>query len=635
MYRTPRAFVQFIGESDEVYNLSPDNILSVSTSKSLSSPAGSFEILFKSGEERTSSTSTAIFNSPATKPIDWWLERIHPMTVAIIAIGSQDDVAIAQRQLSTGTQPARGSSAQLPREFMAALPEADRLALERVVLMVGLVEDCSLSVSMTSEGPQRSLRVAGRDFGKILLDDNLTRLARARAVTREQETRMIVVGEVEQDMYQRFMDRASINSSNNSMFWKTMSRAGSDSKIPLLEVLTNIIDRAPSYNIQLSNRRTLKNYFDVGAVSVSDNGRTADLTTSRVIMSDDLQLMSVRATMTLLLAQGPVFSCLVTFAPPPLAEMFVDTYGLEARLVVRRPPFYRAASMPKFIESMEAFMRKARRGPSGIDFIKSTFTGLLQNTTDEFATSDAQGRMGPRGLVHEIDKSRVLSLSLTRSMANVISIYQIYPTILMRGEASETALNQGVTSYLYDLAAAQRYGTTRTFRHGCPWDLLEQQVTASRSSAVRRITAVASDFAIETRGEGANSRRDVKLLKPNVGSTELSLACAETMRQYFYNRDNPAMLSGQIAVTGNTSYRIGDRVRLPQYNDTIFYVEGVQHSYQYGRAFVTTLSVSRGQPFVYPSERIVPYTDTMEPVLDPHGTATRIARDAWTPPRSP
>lgn len=620
-YRTPRAYVQFIGESDEVYNLSPDNILGVQTSKSLSNPAGSFEIVFKGGTGKTSQSTTGL-TANSENSLDWWMARLHPMTLVILTIGAQNDLELVERKLSP-FNPSPGmrrpeTPPPLPKDFMASLTPTERNQLDRSIVMIGLVEECTLNVTMTPTGPQRAIRVVGRDMGKLLLDDNLTRLARAQTVTREQEIRMITVGDVGDDEWLRFMDRASINGTANSMFWKSLSTLGSDAKIPLLEALTNIVARAPSYNVQLSDTRRLQDYFDVGFVGTISESQ-ADLSTSRVLMGEDLKQMAVRATMLLFTYQGPIHTALAYFAPPPLAELFVETRGLEARLIVRRPPFYRPGTMPGMVQAMRDYLTQAQRPEViGRDGVQTIIDGLSPyiGDTDEFVTSDPAGRQGVRGICHTIPAFQVITYAVSRSMAGAVSVYQIYPTILMRGEASDSALQQGASaSYLYDLKAAQRYGTTKTYRFGCPWD----PMSVGRRRAVKAANEVTYDA----------SQMPV-LLRPEVGSREINLAMAETMRQYYYNRDNPGFLSGQIVVVGYADYRIGDRVHLPDHDDTVFYVESVQHSYQYGRSYLTTLTVSHGQPYTPPNRRLVPYEDSLTPSVLKRGS-----RGARSPRRNP
>jgi hypothetical protein len=56
--------------------------------------------------------------------------------------------------------------------------------------------------------------------------------------------------------------------------------------------------------------------------------------------------------------------------------------------------------------------------------------------------------------------------------------------------------------------------------------------------------------------------------------------------------------TGNIVVKGNTIYRCGDRVRVERQGveDRLYYIEGVQHQWTFGGPFVSSLTLTRGEP---------------------------------------
>lgn len=546
-YRSPQAFVQFIGET--LFNVSPKHILSVRTAKSLGSPAGTFELTFKTSDEPDGSDTNGWRSQLTGQSKDWWFDQIQPMTMAVIALSDGHDIAQVQSVLSNEDR-----LRQSPAEFLSGqAPEQQRL-IRRSVVMVGLVEEVTISAAMTSAGMQRVLRVTGRDFGSIMVDDSLRRIARS-TTDRTDASRLITMGTIPQDDLNRLLLRSSISEKNN--YWQKASASGYEGKIKLSEAVESILLNAPSHGLRLKNGRALRDYF------------------RRVSISEELESMYVRGWLMLFTYNGPVWEAITQLAPIPLAEVFVDTDGLENVLYVRRPPFYRYPTMQYMQESMLSFIRTS--SPSAT----VSLDDLLDPNAfsqDDFISVPSRIESGVTSGYHVAGSEDVISLSLSRGSRIMFSQYQVVPAVMLRGRDVDQAVYQGaIASYLYDLPAALRYGS-RFLQAVCPWD----------------VTASPADDA------------DASNVRSTTGNTEMALSATEAVRLYYYMRDLPALRNGSVVLRGRPEIRVGDRINLPDDDDLLLYVESVQHTYQYGSPFVTQLSVSRGQPRL-PTARLMDY----------------------------
>lgn len=568
-YRTPKVFIQFINET-QTY-VAPEHVIGARTAKAMGSAAGMFEVSFKTSDLQSGNDSNPYRAAKNKVPSDFWMNAIRPMTVAVIAMGTEQDIKSVSDILKTLPNPA---------SYYDSASAENRSLLDRTIVMVGVVEEVAFNLMVTSEGPQRLLRVAGRDFSKVLMDDSLRRIARATK-DHPDERRIVTLGD-ERDVPEggtksllpgdrsRLLNRASLNASN--AYWQRLSQNGMDSKVLMREAVRNILDNAPSMNVKLANGANLTDYF-----------------TAAPIVSPELQGMTVRATLSLFTYNGPVWDAITQMAPAPLAETYVDTVGLKNVLRIRRPPFYRPALMKSMLEKTEEFLKKVRPGQTNE---RNKVMGILRSelTEDKFAAS-----------YKRIEQADVIGIALSRAGSTSFSQYQVVPSLFMRGEIGELAAFQGVSaSYLYDLPTAIRFGS-KLLQAVCPWDVTEKVSTRNAEGAAQ---ASLENLA---RTDPERARQEVLKRQRESVSQEQTLSASETMRLYYYFRDASAFLNGTLTIKASPDIRIGDRVHLPGYDDTILYVEAIQHVYQYGQAFVSQLTVSRGQPLNPTTPRLVSY----------------------------
>lgn len=546
-YRSPRVFVQFIGET--LLTVSPEHVVSVRTGKSMGSPAGVFEILLKSGSSANASTYG---HSSLT---DYWLDAIRPMTLCVIGMGSVEDTTQTMALLENPDNAGR-----TPSEFLNSLAPEQQALVRRTIVMVGLVQNVNLRSAMRENGPERGLSITGKDFAQILMDDALRRIARSEDAGPD-ERRIVTAGTVPEEERSRLLSRASISQKNS--YWKDITAEGADTKIDLPRAARNILTNAPSYSMTLANGVTLGDYF------------------KSVDVSPELANMYVRATLSLFTYNGPVWEALTQQAPLPLAETFVDTVGLENRLIIRRPPFFRLRTMFHMATTMRQFLRHQNFTEAEVGTVMAAIEEELQQ--ERFGGGETRV-LGNQAGPHVIQDHEIVDSQLSRSIGNAISQYQVVPYVLTRGDPSGIASFQGATgAYFFDLPVALRYGS-RLMTAVCPWDTQP----------------------------GGNVQR-IRGIPQNLSTMERALAATETVRLYYYLRDGVGFLEGTLAMRARPEIRIGDRVYLSD-QDLIAYVESVSHTYQYGTAFVTQLTVSRAQP-MFPTGRLLTH-DTDPPALN-------------------
>lgn len=562
MRRNPRVLVQFVGNNG-LLNLPPEAIVSVTTNKSLAAPAGSFEIVLKSGGLGPDGRRFTTYDSSRSMNEDYWMAALRPMMVVTISMGSEEDLRIVQSTVENRL----GRDAIAPYLVMESLPDKKtKDAVLRSVVMVGIVDEITQQMAVSVEAPQHTIRIRGRDFSKILLDDVVRRLVGPQDNLRQglSSAQLLTIGRADEDAVEQLVNRTMVNSVDR--YWDPSAKQGAQSKLPLADVMTKMLNRAPGIATKLDNGLSIRDYFQ------------------RVEVSDDLSKFTVRATLALFLANGPLWELMAMQAPRPLAEVFCDTVGLENVLIVRRPPFFRPLSMAGMKETVTAMLREL----SYDDTTSSRVLALLDDKTDAFTS--VKNRVTSENY-HEVNSDDVVVYSATRSGATAYSQYQCVPSIYMAGGAADDLLQTGVAgAYLYDLAAATRFGT-RLMQAVSPWSLPDEEPAGFKTTA-------------DIGGSG--------LLMPTAPKaivvSEKALSTAETARMYYNFRDSAEYLMGGLVIRGRPEIRIGDRVRLPHNNDTIVYVESVQQSYTTGRPFVTNISFSRGQPFT-DEKRVVSYDE--------------------------
>lgn len=577
-YRNPKVFVQFIGERP--IGVGPSHIVSARTLKTMGDSTGAFEVAFRTTNLSDGDRSTPV--PSGNVPNDYWLNIIRPMTVAVIAMGVERDIDRVQTLLSTIPQGIT------PDQFYDRAPAETKALIDKVVVMVGLVEESAINRVMGANGPENVLRVAGRDFSRMLMDDSLRRIARATGEN-TRERRIVTLGapgdlpgpvkSVQASDRDRLLDRASLTQQNQ--FWRDLSRQGTESKILMKEAVKNILENTPSVNVTLANGAPLTSYFNTAP-----------------IVDTALEGVTVRAVLSLFTYSGPVWQAITQLAPAPLAEVYIDTIGLKNVLQIRRPPFYRPSLMGSMATKMRQFLQQIGR-PAG-EVTKVLDAVQRDLFTDQFAE-----------WYHEIPQADVIGLALSRSSSAVFSQYQVIPSLLMSGQMGDYAAFQGVTaSYLYDLPTAVRFGS-RVLQAICPWDISIR----SQSYAAQLAAEDAKRKEIADAGNDADKIREInRRYQDEAVSQEQTLSASETVRLYYYMRDSSAFLNGTVTVPARPEIRIGHRVYLPGYDHTIAYVESVQHTFQYGQPFLTQLAVSRGQPLNPTTPRLVSY-DVENPTM--------------------
>lgn len=553
-HRSPTVFIQF--QSDVLTNVEPSHIVGVTTMKNLANPAGMFEIQLKTGPEKHAHHYAPREDVGSPDSVDYWFARIKPMTLCIIAMGEAPDVAVARRILQN-----EGNARRSPMDIMNGLG-SEKPAFLRSIVMVGLVDEVTLTTAMSMQGPQRVLTVTGRDLGKILMDDNIRRIARGEDLDGI-DPRMITLGDVPDEVAQRLKNRATLQA--NDRYWQPTVSGGMAVKQKLEEILYTTLYKAPGIMTVLDNANPVRNYFNT------------------VDVSPELRRFYARGLLSLFWFNGPLWEALRQLAPPPLAELFVDTVGLQNVLIARRPPFFRPSTMPDYVQTVVDFLDVTNYD---IDVAQQV---LQPQETQVDAFTSVPSRVA-ENTYHTIEAEDIIVSAYGRSGVGTMAQYQVIPTIFMQGEASELAAQTGVTgAYLYDLAAGARFGT-RLLQAACPWDL----------------EGLAEPLPVPSPSQINEQNFSTKVLSGIDTVTEKAVAGAETVRLYYFFRDAAEFISGSLTIRAHPEIRVGDRILIPSFGNLIVYVESVQHSYRFGSAFVSQISFSHGQPLA-PSGRLSTY----------------------------
>lgn len=106
-------------------------------------------------------------------------------------------------------------------------------------------------------------------------------------------------------------------------------------------------------------------------------------------------------------------------------------------------------------------------------------------------------------------------------------------------------------------------------------------------------------------------------------STRRQIARWALLNDHWYQH-NLEYLSGVVEMRGAPEIRVGYRLDLPERNISA-YVEGVNHSWSYGRHMTSTLQITRGQPSnPYPAY-VLPYINGFDPTETQRQTGSRLA----------
>jgi hypothetical protein len=570
-YRVPTALVHFVGT--ETIPVMPGQLASVQTRKSLAEPAGSFEVMLKSGTSMGAGNFAPGEGGVASPSTDYWMEKIRPMSLCIIAIGSGNELGAVRRAITA-----------------SALPDDQPGSVERAVVMVGIVDDVTTTTVMGENGPMRSVRVSGRDMARLLLDDILFRVV--NAAEKGGGNLIALDNGVGADEKQDLIRRMQIEG-----LWFGQSLAeGAQLEIPLSAFFGAVLERAPSLRTKMLNGRPATDYFS----------RNVELDSTIAQFSGVLQLLNKFMNFN-----GAPWQALQDLAPKPMVECFVDTVGLKARLVVRRPPFARPSTMsPDDFNRLLAhtFKQSFITASPNKTYVDDAVERTLRDprvagmpTVDQFTT--VRSRVVPGGY-HTVKMSEIIQSTFSRSVREAITLYLARDVMMMAAAEMIPGL---LRPAIYDMKAALKYGTI-TLPIMLPWGVNRPTDQGFfNSSTLPEKKKVRQDFSYLvgirerlTRPPGADAAKQDSQDRQNglfLSASNYLVNIAEAVRAYFFFRDNPEFLNGVIAMRGRPEIRIGDRIRIPDYGDRIFYVEQVEQVFQYGSPFLTRLALSRGQPF--------------------------------------
>lgn len=538
--RVPQCRVAFVGQ--RVLVAEGNQLVSVTTTKQLNQPAGTFEIVLLptrsqwddgNGTTERRGQRDQAFQGDIHDTV-FWLEMLAPMT-------------LVQIQMSAAHLP-QNSRVFVPPVHVNRATTGGVRADSSYILMLGIVDTVTFDKVMTPQGPQRAVRVVGRDLGRALTDDTHVSfpfpimdpgtkdLPPQALVYHPSDSRQSDID----DLNTRYFLRkgGGITSQAASVPGFVDTRSWKDLLLTLntvQDVMSAVLYNAPGLNVTLLNGENLRSYIPAGEDIAPDVGAIRFLATY------------------LLMGSGSVWSLLSRMTPQPWCEMFVDTVGAQARLIVRRPPWGRT---PNQVQQELTRMKKTRRNLVTIDSVPLW-------DTDQVTTSACQVT---QDAYHVVSESEVLSLSVGKSDREVINLY--LPTALKSlGSRMSREQSAGITPPIVHTESIRRYGM-RVFQPDNTWWSVPSHDGEDEISIV---------------GELAR----------------------DNLRLFFYFKDISTYLSGQLVLQGRPEIRIGDHVYLKEM-DRIFYVESVSNQWQFGGQMLTTVQVSRGQPLTIPDTPLTP-----------------------------
>lgn len=545
--RRPRVRIAVLGEQTTL--IEPESVVSVQTEKTLGSPAGAFDVVLKPQAEEGMRRNNALYRSPLSPLTDRWLELIRPMSIIYIALGTDADLAVVDDVFQ---QVKRGDVS--PVDLTSALSAERRSVVQQAVVMAGIIEYANTDIVVTPSGPQKSFHLAGKDLSKLLLDDGL-RIAlglESDALHETNATGMVLVGS--QRPGKGTTKPLDINNPETEAFltrilpqdpksWFAAVSQGNQATVTLGDALPKIVDLAPSQHVQLANGRAMREYLPV--VNVEDSLKTA----------------RVQPFTHFYFHQGSTWDALNLVAPRPIAEVFLDTVGFGAQLVVRRPPFLRPAMMDGADQLLEKVLQHASIPK---DTWSATWTRPLVGAVDQFTSEPLRVVSTPaHQAYHVVRASEIVSVQWMRGDNDAMTQYQVVAELAAQGPPLAQPYAVPIAT---DVPQSMRYGT-RPGQFSCPWW---------------------SDQA----GAGLVASPDGTPVNYNAS---YALSCVELVRLYYYFRDNPEFYSGSLTILGRPEIRIGDRLFFPDFG-LLVYVEKVRQSYTMGQQFVTQISMTRGQP---------------------------------------
>lgn len=544
-YRRPRALVTFI--TDEITYLNADDVVSVRTSKSLSSPFGTFEIVLKANAFYEKEPVEAQ-NKQGLLAADWFLS-LPPMTIVWIAFGEEHELETLV--------------SDLPQN------ESYQKTAKRAITMIGYVETVSLNSQMTPNGPQRVVVVQGADLAKIFTLDstyhfqNNAKNLYDKAVNagfdyvghkiKGTETYGFTDAEAK-----AFFARISAVDEKGQLNFRAQAINGKFIVDPA-SALKHIVNAAPNFQVRFADGKNLLNYMQ-RLVLLSSGTPAMD-----IVVDMDPLIKQMRLFYQHWLSHtGPLWGLFMRFFPRPQVEFFMDTVGLEYHTIIRRPPFYRPGLFKNAEDVLETFVKRVYNQFKNSG--KAKLTPLFPDT-DQFTgtplrvvqVADADKRY------HVIDAQDIISLNVSKTEQEVVNVYQ---AITDTGFQGSSPVSQFTHPMLADLPSIKRFGM-RVLQFRSPWAGMEGLPEPD-------------DEAEEVDRSNANF---------------YAVAQRETVYAYYYFRDNPAMMSGTVLIRGQATIRVGDRIVFSDLSrPQIAYVESVSNTFIMGSPYVTQITFSRMQP---------------------------------------
>lgn len=585
--------MEFLGETWR--GIEQESLMAVSTEKSLGKPAGSFQIIIKVSNRISRSANSTSAEDPAKTledvagGVNFWLDTLRPMMLVRIKM---QPMLRAQDPPPSNLDPAT-------------------LTLLTNLTMLGCIDTVGIQKSMSPEGPVRTVVVTGRDLGKLFTDDAHYTFAWAALITdasNPAKSGVIIPTDATattkqiQDFITRYYVRDA-SSLQTELIAETVGQA-----------INVLYKKASALDVVLSDTSKLQNYLPYP------------------LIAENVAPIPFFGGSGFFQMTGSVWAMFEYVVPKPWGEVFVDTVGDQARLIVRRPPWGRAwegqqemldqvlARVQKVADTSQDAMKTALANSSATPIHSTTgasltnLTGATRYTTIEPGDTEA-GQLNDllevtnKGMgqitaltamggalwhydefqdlagrtrvtnepYHVVTDKEVINMTLSKGDREALNLFFPFPgSMFMHGDEDPMMAAQLVPPVL-DIDSVLRYGL-RLFQAENRWWMPKDQPVTDGSGGI--------DF--------------------------LSQLLLDTIRVYLYFRHNAEYLSGTIHIMGRDEIRIGDHLVLNEFNEsnpTLFYVEGVSNSWQFGSEFVTSLTVTRGQPLYLPqtgSGRFVP-----------------------------
>jgi hypothetical protein len=589
-YRGPTAQVQFIGET--TITVEPSQLVSVQTRKSLAEPAGSFDILLKTGTDAASKRFVAGPGGQAPVSQDYWMEKIRPMMVCWISFGSRGELATVEAYAGKNdleNEPGPTRFQPQPDDVIAQRRGTPQDTVRRNLVMIGVVDEVTTYTSVGGESVERGVRISGRDMTRFLLSDTLRRV-----VNTDDASMIVTVGEVDTSVRDLLVRRTEIRTDTAAEWFNLAVYPQGSVHIPLQDFFDTVLQKGPSLQTILPNNRRATEYL-------SDRANIDPRLQNYVSM--------FQAPMAMFMFRGAPWQAMQQMAPKPFVECWVDTVGTRAYLTVRRPPFARGPGATKGFREIAQTMAEAANPSPEYGAMVALLADVDGVTAwDEFTEMPCAVVDGG---YHTISGWEVMQSVFARSAGEAITMFQSIDGIITAGGNAPPG-EFDVAPVLYDVAGASRYGT-HVMQVLLPWGYDDR-----RNMSVWNSPA-GGPVNLET------GNRTV-FRKYEVDETNKALSIVETVRSYYFYRDNPEYLSGSLTVRGRPEIRVGDRVRLPEAGDLIFYVESVEQVFQVGQPYITRMGLSRGQPFRL-THRLAKY-DSDPPVAIGQPRAVKLS---WAP----